>query len=198
MKTYDIFVEKTGTERHTVSAKSFKQALANYHEGLSILKEDENDDVLSITILDRDTGEKINSESIPETSEPEPPFSFEVTIGANLRCYASLEVEAKSEEDARAKAMAILDSEGDHAASKWQWRRECVEGEISMQSNNQDTKQEGEFVDMEWSTGPSYSVLESIVRNTAALTSLESGASELNAIIDRAKACFPPATVPAV
>jgi hypothetical protein len=191
MKTYNVFVTKTGTEHYTVSAASFEAALVDFEARNPALREATNDSIESVTIEDHETGERRASGDIRKDEVPEPPFTFDVTIGANLRCYATLEVEADSQEDARAKAMKILEDEGDCAANNWGWTRESVEGKVSMQAENRDTGEGAEFVDMPFWTGPNYALLESIVRDLTVIK-LSGDVPNLARLVNRAKEAFHP------
>lgn len=72
MPTYDIYVKKTGTERHSVEAASPRHAYELYEAGDAHLKDDENDGVDSVTIVDRATGEAIDADALEdEPGEPE-------------------------------------------------------------------------------------------------------------------------------
>jgi hypothetical protein len=58
MKTYNVFVTKTGTEHYTVSAASFEAALVDFEARNPALREATNDSIESVTVEDHETGER--------------------------------------------------------------------------------------------------------------------------------------------
>jgi hypothetical protein len=194
VKTYDIFIKKTVTERLTVSANSFQSALKELDTGSPESKEEDVEAVHSTVVVDRATGTRENREAIEgdEGDEaPEPPFTFDVTIGADLRGYHSMTIEASSAEEARAAALAKLVDEGDNACS-WTWQFEEVQGDISLAAKNLDTDEEDQFHDVPDWNGPRYGVLESIVRDLAGIRRSGDETPTLASLVNRAKLYFPP------
>lgn len=92
--------------------------------------------------------------------------TYTVTIGADLRGYHEMSVEAKSPEAASAYALEQLRQDGDYAASSWTWELESVQGDISIKATS-DANPDAEFSDVPAWNGPRYNALEAIVRRLA-------------------------------
>lgn len=109
--TYDIHITKTGTERHSVTAESFEEALALYREGRADLRDDEMEGIDSITIVDRISGDKRTEDEIdnPEPAEEEEPelMDFNVSIVVTARVRADTTIKAVSLEAATEAAKAL-------------------------------------------------------------------------------------------
>lgn len=92
--------------------------------------------------------------------------TYTVIIGADVRGYHEMSVEAKSPEAARAYALEQLRQNGDYAASSWTWELESVQGDVSIKATSDDNP-DAEFSDVPAWNGPRYNVLEALVRRLA-------------------------------
>lgn len=110
----------------------------------------------------------------PVAGEDEPELrTFDVRIGADVRCYVHCEqIEAVDEEAARAAVLEEINSAGPVLAH-WSWKPEEVQGGISILVEDADDDSEGQFVAVPDWNGPDYGTLEAFVRRMAALTTPE-------------------------
>lgn len=108
MPTYDIIIAKTGTERHSVDADTPADAYRLYEEGKAHLKDDENQGVDSIKIVDRATGVVFDPDAdLPAADDAPQPREYGVRLWATFRGVAEDTVTATSVEEAIEKAKAL-------------------------------------------------------------------------------------------
>lgn len=82
--------------------------------------------------------------------------TYDILIGADLRCYHRTEVDAQTPEAAKDAIVAQLQSDGDLAA-KWNWERESIQGDIWVQATGEDGESHG-FDLPEWNGVARYSI----------------------------------------
>ncbi|MDR6954162.1 hypothetical protein J2X65_003530 [Ancylobacter sp. 3268] len=110
MPIFDIFVTKSGVERHSVNAASFADALKLFHFGETTIKDDVTSDIAQVIFEDRETGARLTDEQIEAgASENAEPVvrSYGVRLWGTFRGCATTEVEATSFEEAMAKAAEL-------------------------------------------------------------------------------------------
>lgn len=187
MRTYDIIVKKTGTERHSVDAASPMEAYDLYEKGDAHLKDDENDDVDSVTIVDRATGEEFDAGLFDgEQGEPEPETrEYRVRLRATARVRNEDTITATSMEDALEQVSKI-----DLEKYRWGYRYSHDDGvdgdEIAYVVEVDDEEGDEIEVDLRAEGEPfSWTAVE-IVKAMAAVD--DADAAALAALVQRAKA----------